>query len=329
MSLANTDEERQMAEVATRLFADHAPPSRLRRYRDEHDAHAYDRGLWAKLVELGFLDSALSLAERCVLAETAGSVLATEPLGVSWFAMDLMGPGERLVTVAHEPMSRRPAVVSSLDHLVRRNVAHAVSADVTLFTQMKGDEVSLFEVAAGHEALKVEAQQRVDLHPAAIVSVDSTRLPPPVSLPAKAYDRALDRATVVLCAEMLGGAQRAFELTLDYLKTRRQFGVLIGSFQALQHRAARLFVELALTRSAVSAAARADDNTLAVLTSVAKARCGETFLRVAEEAIQLHGGIGMTDEHDIGLYLKRAMVTEHLLGNGDEHRRRFARLSGF
>ena len=66
-----------------------------------------------------------------------------------------------------------------------------------------------------------------------------------------------------------------------------------------------------------------------MLTSVAKARCGETFLRVAEEAIQLHGGIGMTDEHDIGLYLKRAMVTEHLLGNGDEHRRRFARLSGF
>ena len=145
---------------------------------------------------------------------------------------------------------------------------------------------------------------------------------------------ALDRGAIALAAEMVGGMSAAFQMTLDYLKTRVQFGVPIGSFQALQHRAARLFVEIELARSAVWRAAAlldddAEDAAIALAASVAKAKCSDAFLHVAHEGIQMHGGIGMTDEHDNGLYLKRARVAEMSLGDARHHRDRFARLSGF
>jgi alkylation response protein AidB-like acyl-CoA dehydrogenase len=124
----------------------------------------------------------------------------------------------------------------------------------------------------------------------------------------------------------------AFDRTVKYLKEREQFGVKIGSFQALQHRAARLFVEIELTRSAVMAAARALDENLPnarELVSVAKARASDAYRLVAAEALQLHGGIGMTDEHDIGFYVKRAKVAELTFGDAAFHRTRFAELRGF
>jgi alkylation response protein AidB-like acyl-CoA dehydrogenase len=139
----------------------------------------------------------------------------------------------------------------------------------------------------------------------------------------------VDRATVGLCAEMLGGMSQIFDDTLAYLKTREQFGVLIGSFQALKHRAARLFMEIELARSAVMAAARAadaNDRELEALVSLAKARCSDTFILAANEGIQMHGGIGMTDEHDAGFYLKRARVAEMTFGDAAWHRDRWARL---
>jgi acyl-CoA dehydrogenase len=145
-------------------------------------------------------------------------------------------------------------------------------------------------------------------------------------------DRVLDRATIGLAAEMLGGAQEAFDRTVAYLKTREQFGQKIGSFQALKHRAATLFCEMELSRSVVMEALRAvdrDAKNLAELASAAKARISDTYHGVACEGIQMHGGIGMTDEEDIGLYLKRARVAVHTLGDAAYHRDRFARLSGY
>jgi alkylation response protein AidB-like acyl-CoA dehydrogenase len=123
-----------------------------------------------------------------------------------------------------------------------------------------------------------------------------------------------------------------FATTLAYLKERRQFGVAIGSFQALKHRAARLFSELELLRSVVRAALAAldaDAPDAGALVSAAKARASDVFLHVAAEAIQLHGGIGVTDELDVGLYYKRAMVAAMLFGDAAYHRDRFARLSGY
>jgi len=142
----------------------------------------------------------------------------------------------------------------------------------------------------------------------------------------------LDRATAGLCAEMLGGMEAAFAMTLDYLKTRQQFGVPIGSFQALKHRAAVLFTEIELARSAVLAAAMALDEghpQAAQFVSAAKARCSDAFMLAGNEGVQMHGGIGMTDEHDIGFYLKRARAAEISFGDAAFHRARFAALQGY
>jgi alkylation response protein AidB-like acyl-CoA dehydrogenase len=145
-------------------------------------------------------------------------------------------------------------------------------------------------------------------------------------------EQTLDRARAGLAAEMLGGATQAFETTLDYLKTRVQFGQTIGSFQALQHRAARMFTELELTRSCVEAALSAIDAGSAdvpELASLAKATAGETLNLLSREMVQMHGGIGMTDAHEAGFYLKRARALEATYGSSAWHRERWARLNGY
>jgi len=112
----------------------------------------------------------------------------------------------------------------------------------------------------------------------------------------------------------------------------QQFDVPIGSFQALKHRAAREFIAIDLSRSVVMAAARAVDSgsdETAALVSLAKAQCSEAAILVANESVQMHGGIGVTDEHDIGFYLKRARAAELSFGDAAFHRRRWAELSGY
>jgi alkylation response protein AidB-like acyl-CoA dehydrogenase len=142
----------------------------------------------------------------------------------------------------------------------------------------------------------------------------------------------LDRASVGAAAQMLGGAEQAFDDTIEYLKQREQFGAPIGSFQALQHRAVSVFTEIALTRSAVLAAARAVDESpdaLPRLASLAQSIASETFVHAAKEAIQMHGGIGVTDEHDIGFYMKRAHAAYITFGKPSQHRQRWAELHGY
>ncbi|MGA9796424.1 MAG: acyl-CoA dehydrogenase family protein [Rhizomicrobium sp.] len=145
-------------------------------------------------------------------------------------------------------------------------------------------------------------------------------------------DATLDRARAGLAAEMLGAATQEFEVTLDYLKTRVQFGQVIGTFQALQHRAAKMFTDLELTRSCVEAALAAIDrnaNDIPALCSLAKAKVNELAHLVSNEMVQMHGGIGMTDVHDAGLYLKRARAAEATFGSAAFHRDRYARLMGY
>ena len=149
---------------------------------------------------------------------------------------------------------------------------------------------------------------------------------------AHALDAALDRARICLAAEGLGLLREAFERTNAYLKERVQFDVAIGSFQALQHRMARLYVELEMLESCVRAALSAidaNDAELALLASLAKARASDLCEKLMNEAVQLHGGIGVTDEFDLGLIVKRARVLQHSLGDGVFHRDRYARLKGF
>lgn len=143
----------------------------------------------------------------------------------------------------------------------------------------------------------------------------------------------LDCARTGIAAELLGNTERMFEMTLDYLKEREQFGVLIGSFQALKHRMADMFCELQLARSTVLNALEQDithgQKKLAASASLCKAKMGEVARYISNEAIQMHGGIGMTDEHDIGFFLKRSRVLEHIFGNSIWHRNRYGQLKGY
>jgi len=144
--------------------------------------------------------------------------------------------------------------------------------------------------------------------------------------------RTLDIANIGLAAELLGLSAAAFERTVAYLKERKQFGVLIGSFQGLQHRAAELYAELELARSIVLQALQTIDAgavDLALVASAAKAKLCEVAQRATNEAIQMHGGIGMTDEHEIGFFIKRARVAQHTFGDYNYHLDRFALLNGF
>ena len=197
--------------------------------------------------------------------------------------------------------------------------------------------ITLFLVPGNAKGVTRTALKTLDAHPAANIAfanveVGADAVLGPVDGGHDALDAILDRARIGLAAEMLGASDAAFEMTSEYLKVRKQFGQLIGSFQSLQHRAAIMFTELELTRSCVAAALAALDqnaNNIAELASLAKARAGETLHLVSNETVQMHGGIGMTDAHDSGLYMKRARVLEALYGSETFHRDRYARLQGF
>ena len=197
--------------------------------------------------------------------------------------------------------------------------------------------ITLFLLDAHAPGITTTRQWTVDSRNAALVRLDGVAAGPgdvlgEVDGGLRLLAEVVDRATAGLCAEMLGSMEAAFAMTLDYLKTRRQFGAPIGSFQALKHRAAILFTEIELARSAALAAAMAVDEShphTAQLVSVAKARCSDTFILVGNEAVQMHGGIGMTDEHDVGFFLKRARAAEITFGDAAFHRDRYAALQGF
>ena len=145
-------------------------------------------------------------------------------------------------------------------------------------------------------------------------------------------DDVLERVQIGISAEMLGNALEAFDQTIQYLKDRKQFGKPIGSFQALQHRAAHMFSELELTKSSVQGALNAIDensNDKSRYASLAKFKAGETLNLVSNEAVQMHGGVGVTDEFDIGFFLKRARVAEQIFGSSDYHLDRYAVLSEY
>jgi alkylation response protein AidB-like acyl-CoA dehydrogenase len=208
----------------------------------------------------------------------------------------------------------------------RTSGAPGETAGLTLFL-VQGDAKGLNRKALHLADSRGHAQLSFDE-----VEVGSEAVLGPVDGGWDLLEQILDRARAGLAAEMLGAASQAFETTLDYLKTRTQFGQLIGSFQALQHRAAKMYTEIELSRSAVEAALQAIDeraNNIPELVSLAKARIGDTLHLVSNEMVQMHGGIGMTDAHDAGFYLKRARVCEAAFGNQSYHRDRYAQIHGY
>lgn len=201
------------------------------------------------------------------------------------------------------------------------------------------DGLTLVLVDRDADGVSVTRTKMVDSRNAANVefsnvSVSQDAVVGDTGMGADVLDAALDIARIGLSAEMLGSAQECFDRTVAYLKEREQFGVPIGSFQALKHRAANMFCEVELSKSVVLEALTALDegrpsSEIAILASLAKSKVGEMFHTVSREGIQMHGGIGMTDEFDIGFYLKRAAVSEQTFGDMYFHRNRYGELQGY
>lgn len=198
------------------------------------------------------------------------------------------------------------------------------------------DGISLFLIDSALPGINIKRTTMVDSRNAAQIQFDNVQIPTNSIIGRAGYgaeilDPVLDGARAGIASEMLGTAQETFDITIEYLKTREQFGVPIGSFQALKHRAAEMFCEIELARSAVYSALEALDQKASdapELVCVAKAKACDMLELVSNEAVQMHGGVGMTDEVNIGLFLKRARVAQQLFGDVVFHRQRFADLIG-
>jgi alkylation response protein AidB-like acyl-CoA dehydrogenase len=196
---------------------------------------------------------------------------------------------------------------------------------------------SLFVVAADAPGVSRQPSAALDTHVLATVQLKDVAVATDARLGGAALttaqaDRVLDVARIGQSAELLGVALEAFERTMNYLKERKQFGVAIGTFQALQHRAANLFTELEMCKSLVLGALHQLDEGVADLAetaSLCKAKVSEVAMLATSEAIQMHGGIGMTDEFEIGFFYKRARILETLLGDRYFHLDRFALKRGY
>ncbi|MDQ3079406.1 MAG: acyl-CoA dehydrogenase family protein [Pseudomonadota bacterium] len=222
-------------------------------------------------------------------------------------------------------------------------VVHGASADVILVAARTAgsageqDGLTLFAVERGAKGLRIDNVALVDSSKAARLGFDD------VSLDADAVvgeidggwaplSRALSAGRAGAAAELVGVASGAAAMTLDYLRQRQQFGKYIGEYQALQHRAAHLYGEIEIARAAAMKAAQlldAGDERAALMVSVAKAKAARVSALSVQEGVQMHGGIGMTDEHDIGLFMKRDVVLGNLFGSATWHAGEVARLSGY
>ena len=197
--------------------------------------------------------------------------------------------------------------------------------------------ISLFLVDVSKPGVTVTRTIMSDSRNSAIVSFDNVEVSKSDLLGSvdegfSILDQLLDVARIGLSAEMLGTTLEAFERTIEYLKERKQFDVLIGSFQALQHRAANMFCEIELSKSLILEGldtSSVSPENLNVFASMAKIQIGDTLKLVSSEGVQIHGGIGMTDEHEIGFFLKRARVAELLYGDSAFHKNRYALLNDY
>jgi alkylation response protein AidB-like acyl-CoA dehydrogenase len=206
-------------------------------------------------------------------------------------------------------------------------------------TEGEADEhkgITLFLVDRNAEGVSVERTVMVDSRNAARIRLDGVQVDGADVLGEvgggwPVLERVLDAGRACLAAEMLGVSSESFRMTVDYLKQREQFGVKIGSFQALQHRAAHLFCEIELVRSATLRALQALDEggNAALFVSLAKGKAGEVAKLATNEAVQMHGGIGMTDEYDIGFFMKRARAAMETFGDVAFHGDRMARMMGY
>jgi alkylation response protein AidB-like acyl-CoA dehydrogenase len=354
--MAALNDEQVMLRDMARDWADNeSPTTAFRKMRDAAPATGFDPEAWSTIGQMGwagivipeaFGGSEFGYLSLGLVVEQLGRNLAASPLSSTavaasaiamstsdkakgdWLAK--LASAEAVATLAIDEGSHhggKITVTVSGGKLsgTKRFVAEGDCADVFVVAATDG-----LYLVARNEGVTVTSRKMADNRSHAdVVFADA----PAEKLGGTDLTQAIvDRATAVTTAEMLGMADSAFNQTLDYLKQRVQFGQVLSTFQALQHRMAKMKTELELMRSVVEGALEAIDagrSDIDQTVSLAKAVANDTLRLVSREMVQLHGGVGMTDEFDAGLYLKRAAVLETMWGTASYHRDRFARLNGY
>ncbi|BDM64239.1 acyl-CoA dehydrogenase [Shewanella sp. NFH-SH190041] len=320
------------------------------------------KGMGAVFQELGRHLSPSPMLSSIVLCGSVLEALGSPSQQVKWLPALMQGE-QRLVLAVEEHHRHNPSNIAATANRCEQGyrlsgakvlVFDGIGADGYLVSAKLDGNLALFIVPANSAGLTVSPQTLVDARNcAALVLRDVTVTPDALlgdsqaqsgeidpTCAQRALDRALDHGRVCLAAEVFGACEALFALTCDYLKTRVQFDVPIGAFQALQHRAAWCFVELELAKSTLMAAlASLDDATQtdcpvssslsdsqAAAIALAKWKVGQMADRITAEAVQMHGGIGVTDELDVGLYLKRIRVAQMALGDSDFLAQRYQEL---
>ncbi len=372
MPLILTEEQTMLQDAADGFLNEQAPIAHLRKLRDERDADGVSRDLWRAFGEMGFAGviipealggMGLGAVEAGVIAESLGRTLTPSPyLGSSILAAKVLidggsqaqqawlpriAAGEAIVSLAvdegakHAP-SRIATRAERAGNGFKLNGAKAFVldghvADALIVVATAEEGTTLFQVDPATAGVEIERTLMVDAHNAARftltdVAIDADAVIGAVGGGEALLDGALNLGRACAASSLTGAGDQAFKTTMDYLRTRKQFGKLIGEFQALQHRAAHLFSELELARAATIGAQIAIDEgreEAPLAASVAKAKAGRVAELAVQEAVQMHGGVGMTDEFDVGLFMKRVRVLNELLGDAGFHAERVARAQGF
>jgi alkylation response protein AidB-like acyl-CoA dehydrogenase len=358
-----SEEQSMLRDAAKSWVQEKSPVTAFRKMRDSGAELGYDAGAWNEMAEMGWAGviipeeyggSNFGYLSLGLILEELGRTLTASPLLASGLAAAsaLILGGSEAQKQAWLPKIAEGTAVGALavDEGAHHNpekvattfsggkisgkksfVLEGMAADVLVVSAKGPEGIGLYLVKANARGVTRHRLALADSRGAANIDFDGAEAEP-LTGGADLLEKVLDRARAGVAAEMLGSAVQAFETTLDYLKVRVQFGQVIGSFQALQHRAAKMFTDLELSRSAVEAALAAidaDSPDTPELVSLAKAKMGDTFHLVSNEMVQMHGGIGMTDAHDAGFYLKRARAAEAAFGNQAFHRDRYAKIQGY
>lgn len=354
-----SDEQTMLRDMAREWTANESPVTAWRKVRDADGASGFDPAVYGEMAQMGWAGIVVPEAyggsdfgwlSLGLVIEELGKTLTASPLAASAVAasaivlggseaqkqtwLPKLASGELIATLAIDEGPRfddgRGGVTTGGGGRLAGTKAFVA----------EGDSAGLFVVAAAGGLYLVDGSDAgvsrsrrhlVDFRSHADVTFDRAAADKLADGGDGLLDHVLDRARALAAAEMLGMAGQAFETTLAYLKQRVQFGQVLATFQALQHRMANLYGEIELMRSAVEAGLSAidgggDTRQAAIL---AKAKANEVGHLMSREMIQLHGGIGMTDEYDAGFYLKRMRVLEAMWGNTAYLRDRFATLNGY
>jgi alkylation response protein AidB-like acyl-CoA dehydrogenase len=365
-----TSEEQEELRASVRRFVtDRAPLAKVRQLMDagEIDREFWAQagaqlGLQGIAIPEEYGGSGFSFAEQAIVLEELGAglyggpylpsavlaataLLASPDESARQELLPGIAAGETIAALAFteedgswDPAGIRLAAAKSGDGWVldghKSFVLSGAEASLYLVVAVADGGLSLFAVDAAASGLTATALPTLD-QTRNLARLDLAAVPARLigsaGDGAAILDRVLDVAAIALAAEQLGAAQRALDITVDYTKTRHQFGRPIGSFQALKHRMADLLMEVESLRSAVAYAASAvaeGSDEVPALASLLKAYASETYFHVAAEMIQMHGGIGFTWEHDAHLFFKRAKSSELFLGDGAYHRERLAQRIG-